>query len=218
MSFLPKQLIHRIQFISLGVFTILSVTLVLFSLYQQSQDRVQEHQKTLKLLSENFSVSIAEPLLLKDYARIEQIMQMYVNLSDINRIVIYGADNKPIIAATGRSHEATNIFFAKQAQAVASLLHKEDLGFFWCEAEQYCQIERSLQDNLMIYRHSLAETGLPNAIIELEMPLDNLKQLLLNLLLRYMIGLLFAILVGLLVIRWLIMPIVLALMQVRAGW
>lgn len=214
--FLPKQLIRRLQLISLGVFAVLSIALVMLSLIQQSQDRIAEHQKTLKLLSENFSASVAEPILLKDYARIEQMMQMYVSLADINRIVIYGSNDKPLMAAVGRESTDINIFFAKQAEQVASLLHKDELGFFWCEAKQYCQVDRSWQDDVMIYRHSLASAGVPNGVVELEMPLDNLKHLLLRLSGHYLLVLVIAILLGMLLIRQLMMPLVRTLLQVRA--
>jgi signal transduction histidine kinase len=216
MKLLPRQFVRRIQLISLGVFAVLSVALVALSLIQQSDDRILEHQKTLKLLSENFSASIAEPLLLKDYARIEQIMQMYVSLADINRIVIYSANGKPLMAAVNERNTDIDIFFAKQAEAVASLLSNQALGFFWCESQSFCQIERSWQDDVMVYRHSLTPAGVSNGVIELEMPLDNLKHLLLRLSGTYLLVLVIAILLGMLVIRQLMMPLVRTLLQVRA--
>ncbi len=214
-DFLPKRLAQRVVLITIATFTSVLLVIGAYLLQSQLTSKVDAEKSFANVMIHNLAITIIEPLLLKDYARLEDALMLYTAYPSVHRVVIYDATGKRMFETTQTS-SGVALVRSKPNQANSSPLIQQEKQR-WCQDEnsQLCTDSLSFATQYFNYQLSLSELGYSNGILEVDLSLVDMRNSLINQFFQLLLVLFAAISLGALLIRRLLRPIVQALTHIR---
>jgi signal transduction histidine kinase/CheY-like chemotaxis protein len=218
MRILPNRLSQRITWITVGTFSFILMIIGLHALHHQIDEKIKEKEDFARVMINNLSVSIIDPLLLKDYGRVEDALVLYTAYPSIDRIIVYDGSGRLLLES---KQDASGIHLLRgrvDKTTQPRLLVADNVQGDWCEAANHlhCSDRPSLNTAYLNYQLSLTNLGYANGVLEVELSLADLRAALVQQFAHSLLILLLGIVFGIVLIRQLLQPIILSLTKIRS--
>jgi len=215
LSLIPTRLAQRIVWITFGTFAAVLLLVGAHLFHSQLANKAETAKEFATVMTNNLAISMVEPLLLKDYGRLEDVLTLYVAYPSVHRIAIYDSKGRQLYETkqtdTGKISIVSGTVNSVTQNAI--LLQEE----LWCQDAQslLCSESFSFSTQYLNYRLPLTALGYANGILEVDFSLVKMRNSLIEQAIQLLGVLSVAIGLGVLLIRRQLRPIVQALTQIR---